>query len=273
MGKNDKFQNQLIIIYVLLGMSLLLGFVNWLTSASSNLTNDLGIWVGSIGTLVAIYFVVRNTNKQIENQNKQMHRPLLRIEDVLDASEMDFEEQTYFQVKSEEVSRNISNSNFPTEEFGILVPIENIGEGIAIGLAFFNPITKAFSGTSYGFSISYTKPISIRKRVDLNTEIKPLSIGKIPIRLYYNLDQDNGSRPLKARDLCNTIAMYSDIHNNIYMLFIQVTLDRFEMDGNESNSITYYQYYSGSRSFTKSISRYGITKRNLIKKYKERFLT
>jgi len=269
---DKKLKQQLIIIYVLLGLSLLMGFVDWLTKASSNITNDLGIWVGSIGTLVAILFVVLNTNKQIENQNRLENRPLLRIESISEVQDTDFDEQTYFQIKSHVVSKHVRDPEFQREEFDALIRTENIGKGIAVELAFFNPILEGFFGTCYGHNINYDARISIRRRIDLSREIKASDMKNVPVRFYYNLDRDNGKRPAKASDLCNTILMYSDIQGHIYMTYVQITFDRYESKGLSTDEFTFQQYYSGCRAFKKAISYYGFSERYLLMKYKERFL-
>lgn len=269
---DKKVKNQLIIIYIFLGLSLLLGFMNWLCKNSSNITNDLGIWLGSIGTIVAIIFVVLNTNKQIENQNKLEHRPMLRIEEILKASKEDFTEETHYELVSRDVSSYKDKTGLHTEIFEVLAVIENIGKGIAIQLSFFDPEKKDFSKDKYIFNSLGSQKKTIRKRIDKNKEIKASDIKEIPIRLKYNSYKEDIELLDTTVDFCNTIIMYSDIYGNVYMLFFEIRIEKNGIKYNLDDCLFYQQLYCGSRGFKKAITYYGLNQNMLIKKYTERFL-
>ena len=131
----------------------------WLSRNSSNFTNDLGIWMGSVGSIAAFMTVIfttqkqinvqrkslkkqikaqkKNLQKQIDNQNRLENRPLLCVENVVRAPDLDFIEETYFELDSQNVlAKGKPGSPFP-DKLNVFAIIENIGNGIAIEMAFF----------------------------------------------------------------------------------------------------------------------------------------
>ena len=87
MSKENKERKILIAILALAAIFDLAVFFNCLLRNNIISIGDLGIWVGSVGSIAAFFGIIyqvykqgEDLEKQIHNQNKQMHRPFVKAQ-------------------------------------------------------------------------------------------------------------------------------------------------------------------------------------------------
>ena len=106
-------------------------------------------FIGIVVSLFAIIVVYRNTNKQIKNQNIQMNRPFLTVNEIVPKDFKDVESFGTHCSKAKKVIESFSDINEENkDEYIILldkcvfdnisIKLQNIGYGVASNIKFYN---------------------------------------------------------------------------------------------------------------------------------------
>lgn len=195
--------------------------------------------VPSLISAATIVFVVINTNKQIKNQNKESHRPYLRVLDVDDTNE-DFL-NSYIAVKDNE---ELNHENIPVQT---IIKIKNMGYGIATNTLLL------------GFANTFINRAGVEEKDKTGKLFSVLDIGVleetiIKISLNSNNNFDNATFDL--------MLFYTDLNKNIYstMLLIEVKNNKYW---------NLYYYPRGSLNFDDILRKRNVKYRNFVKIYKK----
>lgn len=193
-------------IFGIISTVIFLCWHKWFPKGTTWDLEALAVWIGSMFTLAAIYFVVQNTNKQIKNQNKESHRPHLCMSRNSNVDESILEIIINFNVSVDSISDKKNNKRHYIKLF-------NAGYGTASNIRFI--------GTTYK---SYKREISISYQDDSarNHLIEPIRENKYTsIGLGTIIDSQNKNIMLPIYIL----VFYTDFNQNIYstLIYLETT--------------------------------------------------
>ncbi len=266
--KKEPSRNLIAILSIIAAIVWMIVLILWLLRDSSNFTNDLGIWVGSIGTLVAIYFVVRNTNKQIDNQNKQMHRPHIDIcfsED--DTKTEDDKGTTKFSYKlcSQSYIENRRNNEKAKKpcKYSLNIKATNVSSNLALNIWLYDCLNKS-------------RMYATNTEVSWATEKKPIEKDQFsPIKILPSKSLERQIQVLYSEEIDEPfdysvlMFFYSDIYGNTYKTLISV---RFEVEEKQLYRPKYMEYFEGSKAFVHVLKDLNIEVNELDKEYYKKLL-
>ncbi len=259
--KNMSFKEKIIVIALIYGLVIIVGIFS-LVDRSSITFGDIGIWIGSIGTLLAIYFLAINTNRQIENQNKQMHRPFLDIKVSETNQENNLDNACYLclttttaEDEDKEKSQVYSQNRFYDFK------IKNIGSGPAVNIYFYDCCLKKFMPKIESREYVAKAPL-------IKSRMSPNRIGcgaktTETIDLHYRCDKKEDW----GYDTAIIIIFYSDINGNIYITMMAISL---EFEDGILIAEEYYEYYEESIKFSKMVEKRGLRISEIKKEYIEK---
>lgn len=198
--------------------------------------------IPSLVSAATILFVVINTNKQIKNQNKESHRPYLRV------------------VKFEEVEKSFMNSYLTVKNDDDIISdkgrvdgkiwVHNLGYGIATNILLI------------GFDKAFCTKAGVEMKTKTGELFSVLDVGmsedkSIKVSLSSNNNSDDTTYDL--------MLFYTDLNKNIYstMLLIQVKNNKFW---------NLYYYPKGSLNFDDILEKRNVEYKDLVKKYIKRQL-
>ena len=170
----------------------------------------------AITTLINVWLVNKNTNKQIENQNKETYRPRLKLNNI-EVVEHNINERYLY----------AHSTNFKEKSGGISlyvdVMLENIGNGIANDLSFYmlNSGHKCL-----GIQVQNKNANQI---LNSTLEIPKDRIEKIKFLFNFNNEQlSSNDDELDIDDAILLICNYKDLNNNDYKILIGYILKKYE---------------------------------------------
>ena len=254
----------------------------------------LGVWFGGLGTFVAVIFVVRNTNKQMGNQNKQMHRPyiIVNIPKRFDISEgikyvkqihkIDLKGENEFPVRNVVLSRNYAmklriskdiSENNEIEFTGLSLKLINKGNGIATNIWGYDLYSKEVINTYWDFeyqdkeSDKFLDVAMCFQGIDKNESTNADMI------LAYNVKkQEHDKKPDK--DEIDVIIVYTDILENIYMTLFSIEFKYFFNSSKKSYDYkeAFFVYSSESKAFKDYLSVHNVSEKEIVDTIKHGFL-
>jgi len=194
--------------------------------------------------IINVWLVISSNNKQISNQNRMTYKPRLTLDPVI--CPKDFEPNIYeFSIDGKdavEVFRN-SKDEFVTglsiSSFKAILPIANIGNGIATDITFYNFI----SGDHVYRSLSIQKEKGTQQ--SMSTIEIPIN-GKIGYQfnlLYFDKEKEKAL----WTDFYSILCLYSDVNSNRYKMLISLRICK-ETDVTE-RYINYSYYQEDSPEF------------------------
>jgi hypothetical protein len=246
-----------IIIGFGLGIIACLVFVFWHQAFPKDTVLDLqtlGLWLSVFGTIVALIFVAINANKQtakqIQNQNKQMHRPYLMIEKTpIGGSKYEFELRPKNYYKNLIVNKENEGKPHKVDK---TFEIKNWGQGVATKILLYN----YYDGKWGAATKQKQKDIEAN---DLNSYkfdyIDPIDPVEGNRKIKFNIDYTKS--PL---EYVYVIILYSDIHDNIYKVMLEIKID-------EKQNITYRQYEDDRKSYEVAVAELNIKEDRLVEAY------
>lgn len=212
--------------------------------------------VVSIGaTIVNIWLVNKNTNKQIENQNKETYRPRLRLKNVkITVHNID---ERYLYAYSKKYIDNKKSVDIYVD-----LELENIGYGVANDISFYmlNSGHKCM-----GIQNQNKETIQV-----LNSTIEiPKDKNQI-VKFLFSFNRD--SIDLETEDFDNDdfiilICNYKDLNGNSYKILIGFILKKYEpfkIEYNEENDFekiyndgkySFYYYQEETKEFNGMIEK------------------
>ena len=236
--KKELSKNTIVILSIIAAFVWTIVIILWLLRNSTNFTNDLGIWVGSTGSIAVFIAVIlttqrqitaqrKNLQEQIDNQNKQMFRPFV----VVSQSHYDRTVIGRGQVFLEE------NHN---GKYAINAYILNIGQGIALDVMLVKPQhvegkTKQKLGS----------PIFVETSIAHGEAFK--------ITLIFDVQDIRNSRK-------RILLAYSDVNSNMYISVLEVFCD-------ENYQIK--QYFENSKECKDVLEELQLTEDNIKKAYEQ----
>lgn len=173
------------------------------------------IIVNIVTTLINVWLVNKNTNKQIENQNRETYRPRLRLKDInVVKNNLDKRHLYAHSLRFKEMNNGIS--------LYIEVILENIGNGIANDLTFY---MLKNGNKCIGMQVE-----SKEKNQILNStlEIPKDKNETINFLFEFNSEQLNGNNNSLGDDVILLICNYKDLNNNNYKILIGCILKKYE---------------------------------------------
>lgn len=279
-GKSDKiiekYGNGLFAgILLLIGMLLAFGILacdSGVFSYGSISFGDIGVWFAGMVALIAILGVSWNTNRQIENQNKQMHRPYLKMS-TINFSKERLETTNYLDLWSKNSTPIRIGVRITKGGFGNLpciyldLKMENTGIGLATNIAFYNVYSKKFTSRVLGYTLTQGTGVALRAGYYSSIRIKKDRDEVIKFKLTYNLEE---RFPDIFEDYASGILIYSDINNNIYKTIISYSINK-NIKVNECINIDYTEHPSETIQFREFLSSKSIDENKVEKLYKEQF--
>lgn len=202
-----------------------------------------------VTTLVNVRLVNENTNRQIENQNKETYRPRLSLKNVKSICHDVYERHLYAYSAGFDESK----------EKAVLyvdVVLENVGNGLANDITFY-------------MLNSGKKCLGIQvEDNDVNQELNStLEIPKdssYPVKFLFNFNRKLQDEELDADGTILLVCNYKDLNNNNFKILIGCILKKyeaFELETNEYGEILYnkgvfsiYYYQEGTKAYNSMVS-------------------
>lgn len=168
--------------------------------------------IAGITTVVNVWLVNKNTNKQIKNQNKETYRPRLKLKKV-EQCVSNLNVVNY--IKSNDYIEKMSEKLKFRCKFNIT--LENIGYGFAHDVKFFNLISgKRCIKRQTHDSRESKKGFST---IDINKNGK----DDIIFHTDFYFDQ-NKEEWFPTMDKCYILVVYNDLNQNSYTMLIDIQL-------------------------------------------------
>lgn len=215
----------------------------------------ISIIMSIVATIINIWLVNKNTNKQIENQNKETYRPRLRLNNISIKKNIGSERYLYINSKNFDEKKNKSS-------IYINVCLENVGYGIANDISFYS-LTGGYK--CLGIQSEYK---NITQELNSTLEIPKDKTQNINFKVEFDRDMyKDGTNILGEEDFILLICNYKDLNDNNYKLLIGCILKKynpFEVELDEKNDfksvyssgkISYYYYQEGTKSYKGMISK------------------
>lgn len=203
----------------------------------------------SIGaTIINVWLVNKNTNKQIENQNKNTYMPRLRLIN-LKRADLDSEKAHYW--------LNFNNVDVNSSLYVVLdMELENIGYGIANDISFYD------LKDGIRIYITQSENPEISQLTASTTEITQSS--KATFRFICWLETEN---ELLKYDELLLICKYEDLNKNEYKLLIgckpKMIINNLKTTGSSDVTVDFYYYQEDTKEFNKIVNN-----KKYVDKYK-----
>ena len=223
---------------------------------------------GVIFTYLNIKYVNKNTNKQIENQNKETYRPRLILKSIKDTNKNTGERYLYAHSLGFKEDEEKAYIHFNIE-------LENIGYGIANDISFY-----MLNSGSKCLEIQFNEN-TINQKLKSTIEIQKDKKEIVPFEVNFNKKLVNSKTDgFENDDAVLLICNYKDLNNNNYKILIGCILKRYEGIKTEyvpedddikvSTDINYdfYYYQEGTEAYEGMVNK-KIYKRNYKKILKE----
>lgn len=206
----------------------------------------LTILVPAIMTIISMYYVNKNTNRQIANQNKETYRPRLKLLCVEEIPN-NFEQNTLYAY-----SENYKNDLASEISISFDMSLKNIGHGLANDISFY----MLNNGKECcGIQEDDTEG---NQMLDSTVEIPVNGIEKIRFSVNFNknfIDFENDYP--NNEDYVLIICNYNDLNGNSYRLLIGIIVKKIKENDihnyNETyehkNNFNYYYYQEGTESY------------------------
>lgn len=204
--------------------------------------------VPAILSLVNVWIVNSNTNKQIKNQNKETYRPRLKLKNIERAQNVDYIHSYYAHSKHFQEEQNKGNIKFK-------IQLENIGTGLANDIQFYilNSGERCFG---YQIGNSYQNQI-----LDSTEELPVNQTLDVYFNIYFNREIIKDKENFLG-DYVLLICNYQDLNKNNYKILIEIKVKELEWnseyDGeNELEKVIFdYRYYQeNTNRFNKAIGK------------------
>lgn len=170
-------------------------------------------WFILIVSVVVAFFevmiVVWNTNKQIDNQNRETYKPRLKLK-ALGAVKKETGKR-YLYACSNNYDNNKENVSLYVD-----IELENIGNGIANDLSFY---MLANGKKCLGLQVEDN---NMNQELNSTIEIPKGNSQKVKFLFNINIDKINEKETVLL--ICN----YKDLNNNNYKMLIGVILNKYE---------------------------------------------
>lgn len=208
--------------------------------------------VPTVLSIINVWIVNANTNKQIKNQNKETYRPRLKL---LSANRVNFDHSNYHKYYAHSLYYTDKNSK---ASITLKIELENIGNGLANDLQFY----MLNSGEK---CVGHQWLDNDKNQILSSTEEIPKGNKKeIIFDLNFNRDrlkkQEDG---FDGDDCVLLICNYRDLNKNNYKILIGIILKK--VDWNESFDLKeehiekmifdYYYYQEDTKQFKGMINK------------------
>lgn len=224
--------------------------------------------IGVIVSALAILFIVRNTNRQIENQNKESHRPYITVLDADKIKDNFIGEPKAIEDRLDESDFHYGhiiateNSMQKKEEVGVAylrkivkfnLQIKNIGYGIACTIDFI-PVKQT---VLYYHSKNGQSEGDVFSTIDIQVDREK----EFDFNIYIEFETDeNGKVVAFATDAAHLLIFYTDLHGNIYSTMLIIVV-------NKEGILSYTCYPEGTQSFKSMMIKLKGNYENSIEKY------
>lgn len=214
----------------------------------------LALISSAIFTYFNIKYVNENTNKQIENQNKETYRPRLRLKSIKDI----------FGVENEKILYANSfgfNEDKRSLYIYLQIELENIGYGIANDISFYM--------LNNGERCNEWQPEIKTENLQLDSTMEipkgSSEIIKFGVHFDYNLIKEQ-TKDSDNHDTMVLICNYKDLNNNNYKILIGCILKRYEgaqmrfyhtdnrIESSFDLNFDYYYYQENTEEYNSMIS-------------------
>jgi len=227
---------------------------DWIDYATI-MVSIISIIISIVATIINIWLVNENTNRQIENQNKETYRPRLRLKRISIKKNVGSEQYLYINSKNFDIDKNKSS-------IYINVCLENVGYGIANDITFYS-LTGGYK--CLGIQSEYK---NTTQELNSTLEIPKDKEQNINFKVEFNRDMySEGTNILGEEDFILLICNYKDLNNNNYKLLLGCILKKYnpyelELDEKKdlksvytSGAISYYYYQEETESYKGMISK------------------
>lgn len=214
----------------------------------------VGVIVTGAGIIASIIVTNKNTNKQIENQNKETYKPRLKLKGFINQNrnndQPEYLANSYFYNK-DEFSYNIYTKMI----------LENIGNGIAHDISFYTLNNGESCMAVQSIESDEDQEGFSTKEIPKNKEYE------FPFSIYFN-EKNVNARRHSEKDFCLIICNYKDLNLNNYKILICYSIkgkNHEEKDGN-GNEIE-NGCFKGSYYYQEETLNYKV----MINTYKEQY--
>ena len=173
------------------------------------------IVVSVLATIINIWIVNKNTNKQIANQNKETYRPRLRLREIKIVKDKINERHLY--AYSKQYKEDLNSITLYAE-----IELENIGYGIANDISFYM--------LNSGFKCMGIQNCNRNINQHLNSTLEITKDGKEKVNFVFNFKRpENNEEDIEIIDddfillICN----YKDLNGNDYKILIGFILKNY----------------------------------------------
>lgn len=210
-----------------------------------------------ITTMINVWLVNKNTNMQIENQNKETYRPRLMLSDI-----------RCIQRENNEIHFFAHSIGFNKKEdfvsLFVNIILENIGNGIANDISFY------MLNTGKECLEIQVDDREINQKINSTLEIP--KDKSYPIRFLFNFNgkQMENEDDIVAGGTILLICNYKDLNNNNFKILIGCILKKYEPFKTEDEDYGFSVYNRGNFSFF-YYQEGTIAYRKIINKYKTNY--
>ena len=199
----------------------------------------------SIFAIIASTIVTcRNTNKQIEDQNRETYRPRLRLKKIENVDNNLTEVENEISSRFHKEQRN--------DSIRIKITLENIGYGIANNIEFFNLIN---SERCFRTQVLQDKI----NQLELSTyEIAKDKAEEFQMLILYNRDAVEDKQNSDGDFILN-LCNYEDLNRNNYKILIGYSIKNIEKAENSPKDRIYFDYYyyqEGTKEYNYMVNKY-----------------
>lgn len=212
--------------------------------------------------------------EQIENQNKESHRPYIRILDIRDIlNDLNVDKSFYFASHQFKVKNDmLDNHSFYTnrsleldkkneDNVKIEIIINNCGYGIAHNIHFVGLKDTYYSSIRFGQkSGNYFSILDIAQAETIN----------INFNISCYLEFNDASH--KYEDGITFLLFYSDLYENVFSSYIYVHFIADKEEKPRTLDVQYTIFTQGSRKFNNVLSNLKVDYKEEIRKYKNQLL-
>jgi|GEM_PF-4780376 len=240
-----------LILGMFLGIWILTGF----NVVDAEASTAIATWAGALGTFIAFVGVLvttkiqmnnqrMNLQEQIENQNKQMHRPVLDIELCEKKSISQKESSTEIICLSKQcANKEVLKTN---KSFLLEMSFINMGKGPALNILFYDCYAEQFSPLSDFFEVDEENKV---REDGITSMIVHVSRRKEKRRIL-SIEYIGEANEVETASL---LVFYSDINGNVYKTLIWIIL--FVDNKGHCVMSQYSKHYEQSKYFDIELRR------------------
>lgn len=217
------------------------------------------ILIPIITAIINVHYVNWNTNKQIENQNKETYRPRLRIKSIEESFDMNnhtiYAYSNFYDESKYDKDICVYNDYIHKKFF---ITFENIGNGMANELEFYM--------LNHGEKCSGYQSLddSLNQVLNSTIEIPKGSADKVCLDICFDKNRYKIEDFINEKeDFIIIICNYKDLNNNNYNILFGIILKKvlddnfYENYGFSKDSIIfdYYYYQEKTKDYNNMVSR------------------